>query len=564
MLILSGMAFLFFPGAVPAQDRPDRYGGSIVLSTISDPKSFNDITAKETSTTEILQYVFEGLTRSNPHTLQVEPNLAERWKVSEDGLTWTFYLRKDVRWSDGQPFTADDVVFTFNRLIYNPDIPSSARDVFTIEGKEFKVTRIDDHTVRFVLPVRFAPFLRGMAQAILPKHKLETAVEAGRFNFIWGIDTPPEEIVGTGPFMIAEYRPGERVVLRRNGHYWKTRDGDRLPYLEQIIYLIVQSQDTAILKFMEGELDYAGLRGSDFPFLKPLEKKKNFTIYEVGADFGSQFVCLNQNDRTNPETGRPFVEAHKLRWFRDARFRRAIAHAIDKERIVEILKNGLGYPQHGPMSPSAGFFYNPDVIEYGYDLGTAKKILDGMGLTDRNGDGYIEDEEGHRVEFNFYTNSNNPERVQIAGIIRNDLERLGMKVNFLGLEFNTLVSKLNATFDWEMILLGLTGGVEPHFGKNVWHSSGGLHMWNPQQETPSTEWEKRINEIFIQGVQELNENRRKKLYDEWQMIVSRELPFIYTVLGANIFAVRDKFGNLDPTPLGGAFHNIEEIYILKE
>ena len=562
MPILAGAVFLFsflFPAS--AQGRQGRYGGSVVFSTISDPKSFNEVTAQETSTTEILQYVFEGLTRLNPYTLQVEPNLAKRWDVSADGLTWTFHLRDDVRWNDGQPFTADDIVFTFNDLIYNPDIPSSARDIFTIGGKEFKVTKIDNYTVRFVLPVRFAPFLRGMTQAILPQHKLKEAVKDGRFNFTWGIDTPPKEIVGTGPFRISEYHPGERIVLKRNPYYWKMLDGDRLPYLDQIIYLIVQNQDTSILKFLEGELDYVGVRGSDYPLLKPLEDQKHFKIYEVGPDFGSQFVCLNQNDRVNPDTGKPFVAPFKLRWFRDVRFRRAIARAVDKKRIIEILKNGLGYSQNGPMSPSAGFFYNPNVVKYDYDLDASRKLLSEMGLIDRDGDGYLEDADGHRVEFNFYTNSNSPERIQIAGIIRNDLEKLGMKVNFLGMEFNTLVSKLNVSYDWEMILLGLTGGVEPHFGNNVWQSSGQLHMWNPGQKTPSTEWEKRVDEIFVEGVQILNENRRKKLYDEWQLIVSQQLPFIYTVLGANIFAVRDKFGNLDPTPLGGAFHNIEEIYI---
>lgn len=180
---------------------------------------------------------------------------------------------------------------------------------------------------------------------------------------------------------------------------------------------------------------------------------------------------------------------------------------------------------------------------------------------DRNNDGVIEDAEGHPIEFNLFTNSGNVERVQIASIIRHDLQSLGMKVNFLSLEFNTLVTKLNATFDWDAIVLGLTGGIEPHFGKNVWHSTGGLHLWYPQQKTPATAWEQRVDEIFDQGVQELDENKRKALYDEFQMIISRQLPLIYTVLNSNLYAVRNKFGNLHPTSFGGAFHNVEEIYI---
>jgi len=136
-----------------------------------------------------------------------------------------------------------------------------------------------------------------------------------------------------------------------------------------------------------------------------------------------------------------------------------------------------------------------------------------------------------------------------------------MKVNLLGLEFNSLINKLNATFDWDAVLIGLTGGIEPHFGKSVWDSSGQLHMWYPRQEEPATAWEARVDEVFRLGVQELDENKRKVLYDEWQDIVAQEAPFIYTILGSNMFAVRNKFGNLKPTSYGGAFHNLEEIYI---
>jgi len=506
--------------------------------------------------------IFDGLTTTDAHDMTVKPHLAQRWEVSVDGLTWTFYLRSGVRWNDGTPFTADDVVFTFNDLIYNDEIPSSARDIFTIDGKIFKVEKVNDLTVRFTLPVRFAPFLRGMGQAILPKHKLQKIVADGQFNFAWGIDTPPSEIVGTGPFMLTQYRPGRRLVFKRNPHYWKKDAGGMtLPYLEKVIFLIVQNSDATILKFLDGELDYTPVRGVDYPLLKPLEEQQDFTLFEAGPNFGSNFLVFNQNRGSHPETREPYVSAHKLVWFSDPVFRRAVAHAIDKEKMIEILKNGLGYPQFGPLSPSAGFFYKADVVKYPYDLKRAAALLAEAGFADRDGDGFLDDKNGNRIEFNFYTNSDNPERVQLAAIIRHDLQSLGMKVNLLGMEFNSLINKLNATFDWDAVLLGLTGGIEPHFGKNVWDSSGQLHMWYPRQEDPATSWEARVDEVFRLGVQELDENKRKVLYDEWQDIVARETPFIYTILGGNMFAVRNKFGNLQPTSYGGAFHNLEEIYI---
>ncbi len=543
----------------------DLYGGELILATTSDPRSFNPILAKETSTTAVTGLLFEGLTRTDGVTTKVEPALAERWEVSKDGLRWTFHLRKGVRWFDGEPFRADDVVFTFKELIYNDTIPSSARDIFTIKDQEFKVEKINDLTVRFILPMRFAPFLRAMGQSILPRHILEESVRKGVFNFTWGIDTPPEEIIGTGPFRLKAYRPGERIIFERNPHYWDRDDEtNRLPYLERVVYLIVQNQDTALLKFLEGDIDSSSVRGMDYPLLKPLEGKNNFTIYDTGPDFGSNFIVFNQNNQNNPVSGEPYVSTKKLSWFSDVNFRKAVARAVDKKRIIDILMNGLGYEQFSPMSPSSGYFYNPDLEQYDYDLEAAGAILKKAGFFDQDGDGVIEDSIGRDVEFNLFTNTGSTERMQIAAIIRHDLERLGMKVNFLALEFNNLVSRLVSTYEWDAVILGLTGGIEPHFGKNVWHSSGQLHMWNPRQEEPATDWEQRIDRIFEEAVQELDEARRKELYDEWQEIVSDNLPVVYTVLPANIIAVRNIFGNLQPTSYGGAFHNLEEIYIREE
>ncbi|MCA9408553.1 MAG: ABC transporter substrate-binding protein [Candidatus Omnitrophica bacterium] len=560
-LIYFFFLLFLFPAISQSQQNPQP-GGQLVLATTSDPKSFNTIIAKETSTSEAVEFIFDGLTKTDPFTLKVGPNLAQSWEVSEDGLEWIFHLREDVVWSDGVEFTADDVVFTFNDLVFNPDIPASSRDIFMIDGQPFAVNKVDQYHVKFILPVRFAPFLRAMSQEILPKHKLEKVVKEGKFNSTWGIDTDPREIVGTGPFCLIRYDPGQRLVYERNPRYWKKDlNGNTLPYLERMIYLIVQNSDVELLKFIEGTLDAYSLRGMDYSLLKPIEQKNNFTVYDRGPDLGSQFIVFNQNPGINPNTNKPFVDPVRLSWFQNRDFRRAVAHAVDKEKIIEIVKNKLGYPQYSPMGPAVGFFYKDDVFKYEYDLNKAKQILKDAGFSDRDGDGYIEDQEGHQVEFNLYTNSGSTERVDIGGILNHDLEKLGMKVNFLQLEFNTLVSKLTSTFEWDAIIMGLTGGVEPHFGKNVWTSDGQLHMWNPRQETPATPWEKRIDELFSEGVQELDEDKRKIIYDEFQMIVSRELPVIYTVLSAKLTAIRNKFGNLKPSNLGGVFHNLEEIYI---
>jgi len=557
---------LFFSWGAWAHAYPSRYGGSLVEATSSDPKTFNIIVTSDANSQAATSLLFEGLTTEDHFTLKVIPNLAQSWQVSTDGLQWIFHLRENVKWFDGKPFSADDVVFTFNDLIYNPDIPSPSKDVLTIDGKAFKVEKIDAHTVRFTLPVKFAPFLRVLeGQPILPKHCLIQAVKQKKFLFTWGIDTPPAQLVGTGPFMLSEYFPGERLVFKRNPHYWeKSPQGDALPYLDKIIFLIIHDPQAQLLKFIDGEIDETPVDGQYYPLLKPMEARKNFHIYEAGADFGTRFVCFNQNPGTNPNTHKPFVDPVKLSWFTNLEFRRAIAHAIDKKKIIEIVNNGFGLPQNGPMSPSSGFFYNPKVTVYDYDLNKARAILKKAGFFDRSGRGTIQDKQGHDVAFNFYAAaSDDPIEAQIADIIAADLRKLGMKVNMVPLEFNTLVNKLMATFDWDMVMIGLTGGEEPHFGKSVWHSSGNLHLWNPHQDKPATAWEERLDEIYDQGVQELDENKRKILYDESQRIAADELPVIYTVLNMDMYAVRDKFGNLKPTVNGGVFGNIEEIYEIR-
>ncbi len=539
------------------------YGGICVLSTNSDPKTFNDIVAKETSSSLVTSLLFEGLTTIDPKTLQVIPALAERWQVSADGLQWVFYLRHDVRWFDGESLSADDVVFTFNELIYNPDIPSSSRDVFTVDGKMFKVEKIDAHTVRFTLPVPFAPFLRGMTQAILPEHALKSAVKNGRFSFTWGIDTLPKDIIGTGPFYLKEYQPGQRLVFQRNPLYWKKdANGRSLPYLNQIVYLIISDHNAQVLKFIDGELDAIDVRGEEYPLIKPLEGAKNFKLYDAGPAFGSNFLVFNQNPGANPQTGKPFVDPIKLSWFINLNFRKAIAHAMDKPKMISILYNGFGSPQNSAMSPSSGYFYNPNVPTYAYDLNEAKAILTKAGFIDRDGDGIIEDPQGHPLRFSLYTNGGiGEERSQIAAMMVADFKTLGIDVNLLTVEFNVLVSKLTSTYEWDAVVLGLTGGEEPHFGQNVWLSSGGLHMWNPNQSKPATAWEARCDEIFSKGVQELDEAKRKVLYDEHQRIIAEQLPLIYTVLNNNIYAIRNRFGNLNPTARGGVFPNIESIYV---
>lgn len=537
---------------VPQGSETPKYGGSFIIDSISDPKSFNPVLAKETSTTMITDFLFEGLTQINPFTTEMEPKLAKSWEHSADGRVWTFRLRDDVKWFDGKPFTADDVVFTYNDLYYNPDIPSSARDILTIDGNRIKIEKVDSHTVRFILPKPFAPILFAVATEILPKHIVEPMVRSKAFNSAWGVNTPPDKIIGTGPFMISEYIPSQRVVLKRNPNYWRSdKSGNKLPYLDSIVILIVPDQNSSILKFQAGETDMIGIRGEDYAVLKPLEARGNFTIYNTGPTFSTTFLFFNQNPKAIPQ--------YKWKWFTNKSFRQAIAHSIDKESIINNVMAGLAFPEDSALTPASKFFYNPDVKKYEYNTEKAKEILKNAGF--KNKGGRLYDSEAHPVEFTLFTNSENNQRVNIGNIIKSDLDKLGIKVNFVPIQFNTMVTKIDATFDWDAIIIGLTGGVEPHSGRNVWHSSGQLHMWYPKQEKPVTGWEAEIDRLFEDGATELDKEKRKKIYHRWQEIVSEELPVIYTVTPTALYAVRNKFGGIKPTSLAGVIPYIEEVYL---
>ena len=474
-----------------------KHGGSLNLATISEPLTFNLAISTDASSSGVLGYLFEGLTETSWLTDQVEPALAESWERSEDGLTWTFHLRRDVTWHDGQPFTAHDVEFTFNSIIYNDDIPASSRPSFHFryldeESGEWKespmeVEAPDDYTVQCVLPVPFATFLRSMGTAIYPKHILENHVEDGTFASTWDIDTDPSEIIGTGPFTIGSYEPGERVVMQRNPNFWLNDDaGNSLPYLDEVVHVIVPDLDAELASFMTGESDVHGVLGEELAGLGPLQEEGDFTIYRRGPAFGTTFMGFNMNPGANADTGEAYLAPEKLTWFRNVQFRQAVAHSIDKDTIIDEVQHGEGYPQWSSISPAAGDFHNPDVQRYEYDMDRANEILDGIGWTDTDGNGIREDDDGNEIAFSLVTNGDNSVRAEVGRLLSENMRQIGLNVEYKLVEFGDLVTQLTASYDWEAMLIGFTGGTDPHSGITFWHSGEGLHLWYPNQPQPAT------------------------------------------------------------------------------
>ena len=536
------------------------YGGSLTFATIAEPLTFNLALASDTGSSAVLGNLFEGLTDISWLTGEPQPNLAESWDVSADGLTWTFYLRRDVRWHDGEPFTARDVEFTFNQIIYNEDIPTPDRAAFTFrlldddgEWREapMTVTAIDDYTVQCALPVSFAPFLRSMATAIYPQHILQPHVDAGTFAEVWDIGTDPAEVIGSGPFLIEQYVPEERIVFRRNPDYWMTdAEGNRLPYLDRIVQLIVPDLESELEAFRSGLADTHGALGEEYAELEPLQEEENFTLHRRGPNFGSNFLSFNMNPGANPDTGEPLIPLERLRWFTTLAFRQAVAYAIDKERIIDEVQHGLGYPQWSSVSPAAGDFHNPDVRTYEYDLERGNDLLDELGWTDRDGDGFREDDDGNEIAFSLVTNTQNSVREQVASIIHEGMLALGLNAEFRLIEFSDLVGQLTGSYDWEAMVVGFSGGPDPYGGIVMWHSSEAFHVWHPFQPEPATEWEAEIDDLYIRGSQELDHEVRITHYHRAQEIVAENVPLIYTTHAERLNAVRNVFGNTTPTLYG--------------
>ena len=535
-------------------------GGSLTFATVSEPLTLNLAISKDAGSSGVLGYLFEGLTETSWLNDQVEPALADSWESSDDGLTWTFRIRPGVTWHDGEPFTAQDVDFTFNRIIYNQDIPASSRPAFTFrylneetgawQESPMTVTALDDYTVQCVLPVPFAPFLRSMGTSIYPKHILEASVDDGTFTSTWDIDTDPSEVIGTGPFTIGSYVPGERVVLQRNPNYWlQDALGNPLPYLEQIVRIIVPDFETELASFVDGESDTYALLGEDLPQLEPIQEEGNFTIYSRGPAFGTTFLGFNMNPGEIGPTA-PFVAPEKLEWFRNTRFRQAVAHSIDKDAIINNVQHGEAYPQWSSVSPAAGDFHNPNVRRYEYDLDLAKGILDDMGWVDTNGDGVREDADGNEIRFTLITNTGNSVRERVGEIVSRGMADIGLGVDYQLVEFGDLVFSLTVSYDWEAMIVGFTGGTDPHSGISFWHSSEGLHLWYPYQPEPATEWEAEIDDLYVKASQELDREKRVGYYHRAQEIAAENVPVIYTTLSERLSATRNVFGNLTPTLYG--------------
>ena len=559
----------------PKPDEPDvrqvhgTRGGTISYSVPADLGTLHPLKSLGATDQEVRSLIYDSLYGYDHEKWDNEPGITKSYEMSPDGLVWTFRLRRGVRWSDGHPFTADDVLFTFTELFRDSFI-GSEKDILQDSQKRVpRVEKVDDDTVRFTLHEVNALFLDHISNPkIMPKHKWEQAAADGKFMEILKVGDPYADMVGTGPYRIVDYKQDEVIVFERNPHYWRyDLDGTRLPYADRMVIRIVPDQNTMYVKFKNGDFDLLEpLRPEDYEDAVASAKACDFTVHRLGASLVTAYFCVNQNPGQNPETGKAYVEPWKLKYFQMVEFRRACSHAIDRQAIVDNLIQGRGEPIYDFTPPANKLWYSPDTPRYPLDRAKAKALLDQIGLKDRDGDGIRETPEGQKFSFVVNTNTENNTRKKILTMLQKDFADVGLEIIAQPITFNTLVESIRSQYTWEAFVLGWASGVppDPLQSKSIIQSFGESHNWFPKQAAPATPWEAELDQLVQQMATTLDRTARKAINDRIQAILAEQQAMIFIYSPKMYVATRNRFTNLKCSLLRPyTYWNIFEIAVTK-
>jgi peptide/nickel transport system substrate-binding protein len=555
--------------AVPQEDllalsgEIGRPGGRLVISLRAEPKTLNPVLSVDAPSREVIAAMQADLVHINRATQLTEAALAESVKVSSDGLQYTVTLRRGLRFSDGQPLDADDVMFTFH-VYLDENVHSPQRDLLIVGGKPITVRKLDARTLVFEFAKPYGVGERVFdGLAILPRHLLEKPYQEGKIEQIGTLSTPANQWAGLGPFRLKEYVAGQRLVLERNPYYWKTdTKGSRLPYLDELVFLFVPSADAQVLRFQSGDTDViSGLGAENFSVLS--RQKASYVLADAGPGLEYNFLFFNLNDlsgRAAPDL------AKKQRWFREVRFRQAVSAAVDREAIVRLVYQGRGAVLWGPVTPGNRRWADAKVAHQPHSIDHARQLLREAGFkwaSGPSGDSALLDADGSPVEFTILTSSSNADRMKMATLIQDDLKHLGMRVQVVPLEFRSLLDRITQTKEYDACVLGLVSfDADPNSDMNVWVSSGGTHLWNPSQAHPATAWESEIDRLMEEQLTVTSYEQRKKLYDRVQEILAEFQPMIFLASPDILVAARNTIGNFHPAVLEPyVLWNVEQLYV---
>lgn len=523
-------------------------GGRLVVALRSEPKTFNPVTSTDGSSRDVYGRMMANLIRINRETQRTEPALAKSWIVSPDGRRYTLSLRRGLRFSDGHPFDADDVVFTWQAYLDERN-HSPHRDLLIVGGKPITVRKLDAHTVVFEMEQPYAVGERLFdGIAILPRHLLQQAHQDGKLSEAWGLSAAPAQIAGLGPFRLKAFAPGERAVLERNPHYWKAdRAGKRLPYLDEITFLSVPSEDAQVIRFQAGDADMVSrVSAENFAVLAKEEKARGYRLHDLGPGLEYSFLFFNLGELAGKGLD---AVARRQAWFKDTGFRRAVSAALDREGMARLAFGGRAVPLGSHVTPGNKLWVDASLAAPKRSPERARELLKASGFSWKN-DGTLVDSTAQPVEFSIMTNASNAARVKMATIIQDDLRQLGIKVHVVALETRAVLDRVLQTRDYEACILAFgAGDADPNVEMNIWLSSGPSHLWNPAQAQPATPWEAEIDRLMRLQLTTLKYEERKRLYDRVQQLVAENLPLIPLVAPRILVGAKAGLVNFRPAIL---------------
>jgi peptide/nickel transport system substrate-binding protein len=493
----------------------------------AEPKTLNPLTAADGPSREVISAMQADLVHINRATQLTEPALAKSWKVSSDGLQYTLTLRHGLKFSDGHPVDMEDVLFTF-RVYLDETVHATQRDLLIVGGKPITVSRVDAETIKFTLAKPYGVGERLFdGLVILPRHLLEAAYKEGKLAQSGALGTPANQWAGLGAFRLKEYVAGQRLVLERNPYYWKADEkGTRLPYLDEIVFLFVPSADAQILRFQSGETDMISRLGAEnFSVLS--RQARDYTMADAGPGLEYNFLFFNLNELGDKASGEM---ARKQSWFRVEKFRQAISQAIDREAIVRLVYQGRGAALWGPVTPGNRRWANAAITNPGRSLDRSRQLLIQAGFRSVSGE--------------------------------NGEQKLGMQVQVVPLELRSLIDRVTQTKEYDACVLSIASfDADPNSDLNVWLSSGGMHLWNPAQKHPATDWEAEIDRLMEQQLTATNSAQRKKLYDRVQEILTERQPMIFLASPDILVGAKKTIGNFHPAVLEPyVLWNVDQLY----